>query len=138
MEKLQITGTVRRHVRHGGNIVLQTEFPVITGDSAAAAHARNMLSALWEFAEQVLATKAGNALIAAARARRIFSFTPYKITVTLIKEAHKQDTLLTLTLKITADKEVSTVRHFLFTADESLRKGRAQTGRHRAKTRKNA
>lgn len=139
MEKLEITGNIRRNLHKDGNTVLITEFPTLSGDTPAVAHTKALFAALWEFAKGPLSQKAADALFCAVKSGKLASFTPYKMTVSLTKKEGKRAVLLTLTLTIRTNEETHSVtRRFLFTADEALRKGRGGVRVRRRKARKNA
>ena len=139
MEKLQITGTVRRHIRRAGNTVLTVTVPTVSGDSAAAKHAEALLASLCEFAEACLAAQASEALLAAARERRLCTFRPFSLSLSLTKNEKKGAVAVTLCAALTADKaEKRITRTALWTADEQLRILRGNRPLSRKKARKNA
>lgn len=139
MEKLEITGSICRKLQQSGNTVLLTEFPTLTGSTPAAEHTKALLAALWGYASGTLTEKAANALFNAVKAGRLSSFAPYKMKVALTRKEWRGGLLLALTLAVTANGKTDTVTHrFLWTGDETLRKGRGGIRVRRRKARKNA
>ena len=139
MEKLEITGNIRRNLQKSGNTVLITEFPTLTGSTPAAEHTKALLAALWGYASGTLTEKAANALFNAVKAGRLSYFAPYKMKVALAGKEWRGGLLLTLALTVTANGKTDTVmRRFLWTVDETLRKERAGLRARRRKARKNA
>ena len=136
MENLQITGSTRRSIRCAGNMVLAAEFPTVSGDTPAAVHTEALLAALWKFTESVLAPRAEQALLNAAKAGQLFAFRPYKIAVKVEKKSIKRGVLLSLSLSFYGGEQESLVtRNFLWQADETLR---LRARKSRKKTQKNA
>lgn len=108
MEKLHIEPrSACRTVRHAGNEALRIFYPVIRGDTPAAAHTAALIEALLAYGESALAKTAAQALLSAANEGRLFDFAchTYQITAKAEKRAHH--TKVTLIAQHTAGNTVS-------------------------------
>ena len=111
MENLRIEAKhACRTVHHAGNEVLRIFYPVIGGNTPAAAHTAALIEALVAHGEQTVGEIAAEALRTAAREGRLFDFTchTYQITAKAEKSAH--DTKVTLTAQHTAGSTATPAR----------------------------
>ena len=86
-----------RTVRHAGNEVLRIFYPVIGGNTKAAAHTAALIEALVAHGEQTVGAAAAEALHAAASEGRLFDFAchTYQITAKVEQSAHYAKIALT-------------------------------------------
>ena len=137
MEKLQLTGESHRALRHAGADVLRITLPTLTGDTPAAMHTKAVLTALSDFAETTLLPAAREALFHAAKSGKLFAFHPFHLQAAFTSRSTRRGLLLTLCLSVKANgQETVLYRHFLWTADETLRKKISTRTENTEKTKK--
>lgn len=107
MEKLQISEQkAQRTIRHRGGEVLLIRYPLITGETAAAAHTRALIDTLLQYAADTVATRAKAALSHAVAAGRLFDFTRGVFEIEVKKAEARPHLTVALTVKetVTADE----------------------------------
>ena len=95
--------------RHGGRTVLRLLAEQPLGETAAAAHLRALIRALWDFAESSHLPAAVSALELTAAENAVFGFFPYRYEVKL--QESTLGTRLCLTLGATLYRENAIASH---------------------------
>ena len=98
MEKLHISEAKNRQmIHHGGNGVLWLTYPGVEGDTPAAEHAKNLITALVDYAKEDAARMAAEHLLEALACCRLFDFSTHTFLISLDKKLENKHLTVTLT-----------------------------------------